>query len=196
MAIISNSTSLHVGDTVLLTCVGFGQLQPVEITWRKNGADIMNSSSTTIYEEEIIAEGGRTFKMSTLVLCSLQGSGAGGYNCMVSNQTTMTHCAPGYSGTRCETDLDFCMLSTCENGGTCEEGPGVSTRCDCMPGFTGSSCSIRLPLCQAEQESSWMLNYPETEPGQTIEHNCSAIYNDASGIIGMLINTFVIQDLG
>ena len=62
----------------------------MEITWSKNGADIMNSSSTIIYEEEI-AEGGRTFKVSTLVLCGLQGSGAGSYNCTVrNNQTTMT----------------------------------------------------------------------------------------------------------
>ena len=91
VVIISNTTSLYVGDTILLTCVGFGQLQPdVEITWSKNGADIMNSSSTIIYEEEI-AEGGRTFKVSTLVLCGLQGSGAGSYNCTVrNNQTTMT----------------------------------------------------------------------------------------------------------
>ena len=91
MAIISNDTTLSVGDTGLFPCVGFGQSLPdVQITWSKNGADIMNSSSATIYEEEI-NEGGRIFKVSTLVLCSLQGSDAGSYICTVrDNQTAMT----------------------------------------------------------------------------------------------------------
>ena len=91
VVIISNNTSLSVGDTVFLTCVGFGQLQPdVEITWSKNGADIMNSSLVIIYEEEV-TEGGRMSKVSTLVLCGLQGSAAGAYNCTVrNNQGTMT----------------------------------------------------------------------------------------------------------
>ena len=91
VVIISNNTSLSVGDTVLLPCVGFSQPQPdVEITWSKNGADIMNSSLAKIYEKEV-TEGGRIFKVSTLVLCGLQGSGAGTYNCTVrNNQGTMT----------------------------------------------------------------------------------------------------------
>ena len=83
LVVISNDTSLTVGDTALLTCVGYGQ-PDVQITWSRNGESIMNASLVSIYEEEV-TQGGRLFKQSFLELCSLQISDAGNYVCTVSN---------------------------------------------------------------------------------------------------------------
>ena len=83
LVVISNDTSLTVGDTALLTCVGYGQ-PDVQITWSRNGESIMNASLISINEEEV-TQGGRLFKQSFLELCSLQSSDAGDYVCTVSN---------------------------------------------------------------------------------------------------------------
>ena len=83
LVVISNDTSLTVGDTALLTCVGYGQ-PDVQITWSRNGENITNASLVSIYEEEV-TQGGRLFKQSFLELCSLQSSDAGDYVCTVSN---------------------------------------------------------------------------------------------------------------
>ena len=80
---ISNDSSLIVGDTALLICVGYGQ-PDVQITWSRNSENIMNASLISIYEEEV-TQGGRLFKQSFLELCSLQSSDAGDYICTVSN---------------------------------------------------------------------------------------------------------------
>ena len=80
---ISNDSSLTVGDTVLLTCVGYGQPN-VGITWSRNGEVIMNSSLATIHETDV-TRGGRLYKQSFLDICSLEVSDSGIYTCLVSN---------------------------------------------------------------------------------------------------------------
>ena len=86
---ISNDTSLTVGDTALLTCVGYGQ-PDVQITWSRNGENIMNTSLISIYEEEV-TQGGRLFKQSFLQLCNIEVSDAGSYVCTVSNGEDTTN---------------------------------------------------------------------------------------------------------
>ena len=83
MAAISNDTSLNVGETAVLICVGYGQ-PSVGITWTKYGQIISNSSLVSVYEEDL-AQGGRVFKQSFLQLCSLQMENSGSYVCSVSN---------------------------------------------------------------------------------------------------------------
>ncbi len=89
LVMISNDTSLLVGDAALLACVGFGEPN-VEITWKRNGEVITNSSLVTITEEEV-TQGGRVYKQSFLELCSLMVSDAGVYTCSVSNGETMVN---------------------------------------------------------------------------------------------------------
>ena len=83
VAAISNDTSLNVGETAVLICVGYGQ-PSVDITWTKDGQIISNSSLVSVYEEDL-AQGGRVFKQSFLQLCSLQMENSGSYVCSVSN---------------------------------------------------------------------------------------------------------------
>ena len=86
MVVISDDTSLIVGDTAFLVCVGYGQPY-VEISWTLNGEVVTNDSLVTIYEEEV-SQGGRLFKQSFLELCSLEVSDSGVYTCTVSNNET------------------------------------------------------------------------------------------------------------
>ena len=45
----------------------------------------------------------------------------------------------GFTGTRCESVVDECMSSPCENGGTCLDRVNKYT-CSCAPSFTGTNC--------------------------------------------------------
>ena len=107
---------------------------------------------------------------------------------------TMCDCAPGYAGSSCEVDVDYCSSSSCRNGGTCVEGPGRTTSCQCLQDFSGPMCSTRREApsvpCPAQVEPTWMLSYPETQPGETVMHQCSEIQNSGtmSGMVEELKN--------
>ncbi len=87
LVVISNDTSLLVGDAALLACVGFG-VPNVEITWVHDGEELSNSSLVTISEEEV-SNGGRVYKQSFLELCSLNVSDSGVYTCVIANGPLM-----------------------------------------------------------------------------------------------------------
>jgi hypothetical protein len=62
------------------------------------------------------------------------------------------HCAPGYSGANCDVDVsdDCSSENPCQNGATCNSGPGTYTSCTCEPGYTGSECED-LFFCDARR---------------------------------------------
>ena len=73
----------------MLICVGYGQPN-VDITWSRDGQVILNSSSVSITEEDLI-QGGRTFKQSFLQVCSVQFDQSGTYTCSVNNGIMSTN---------------------------------------------------------------------------------------------------------
>jgi hypothetical protein len=55
-------------------------------------------------------------------------------------------CAPGYTGTNCEININDCAPMPCLNGGTCTDlVNGYS--CACAPGFTGTHCQTDINEC-------------------------------------------------
>ena len=78
-------TDVPDGDSVLLTCVAYGDL-PLSISWSRDGSTLMNDSQRiTIYEEEVEV-GGITFVQSILQICSTETNDAGVYNCIAENE--------------------------------------------------------------------------------------------------------------
>lgn len=55
-------------------------------------------------------------------------------------------CLAGFSGTRCEVDVDDCILQPCANGATCLDGINRFS-CLCPPGYTGRFCTVNVDDC-------------------------------------------------
>ena len=57
--------------------------------------------------------------------------------CENSLQGAVCHCPSGYTGHRCQRNVDNCEGNPCENGECMDEVNGYT--CDCYPGFTGTA---------------------------------------------------------
>lgn len=57
-------------------------------------------------------------------------------------------CPTGFTGTRCQTNIDDCMSQPCRNNGICHDSIASYT-CECPPGYTGFSCETNINDCQS-----------------------------------------------
>ncbi|CAH2267692.1 jg1691, partial [Pararge aegeria aegeria] len=58
-------------------------------------------------------------------------------------------CHAGYTGVRCEVNIDDCLTHRCQNNATCLDHLEGYT-CKCAPGFMGEFCEKKIPFCSAE----------------------------------------------
>lgn len=58
-------------------------------------------------------------------------------------------CLVGFTGPRCETNMDDCLLRPCANGATCLDGVNRFS-CQCPTGFTGRFCTVNLDDCASQ----------------------------------------------
>ena len=72
---------------------------------------------------------------------------ANGSTCStMANQFSCT-CLAGFTGQKCETDVNECDIpGQCQHGGTCLNLPG-SYQCQCPQGFTGQHCDSPYVPC-------------------------------------------------
>uniref|UniRef100_H3D7S9 Versican core protein n=1 Tax=Tetraodon nigroviridis TaxID=99883 RepID=H3D7S9_TETNG len=80
-----------------------------------------------------------------LLPCSTSACQNGG-SCYKNGPQDACMCAPGFTGQRCETEVDECQPNPCLNGATCVDGPG-SFSCVCMPSYTGELCEQDTEVC-------------------------------------------------
>ena len=83
LVVISNSATVFEGETILFTCVGFGQ-PDISITWTHNNQTVVNTSLIFVYEQTF-TQAGRLFQQSFLLICSDNLNDAGTYTCSVNN---------------------------------------------------------------------------------------------------------------
>ncbi|XP_074658707.1 hepatocyte growth factor activator serine protease-like [Tubulanus polymorphus] len=57
-------------------------------------------------------------------------------------------CTRGFSGTNCETPIDFCQGVVCQNRGTCAVDLATASgyQCSCRTGFSGNLCQNKVPV--------------------------------------------------
>ncbi|XP_066023374.1 uromodulin-like [Pocillopora verrucosa] len=61
-----------------------------------------------------------------------------GYRCL---------CAAGFTGLKCETDIDDCSANPCHNGGSCRDLVN-GFKCDCPEGYLGTLCDTAPSECK------------------------------------------------
>ncbi|KAK2179760.1 hypothetical protein NP493_474g05020 [Ridgeia piscesae] len=57
-------------------------------------------------------------------------------------------CMPGYTGQRCENEVNYCDSAPCQNGANCTtHHDWLNHTCDCVPGYSGLNCEINIDEC-------------------------------------------------
>lgn len=80
------------------------------------------------------------------VECSNSACQHGGL-CVPKGHGVQCYCPAGFSGRRCEIDIDECASQPCYNGGTCNDLP-QGYRCNCPPGYGGINCQEEKSDCR------------------------------------------------
>lgn len=60
----------------------------------------------------------------------------------------MCSCRAGFTGQRCEININDCSSNPCANGGTCLDGVNDYT-CSCAPGYGGRNCEPHAAPCSS-----------------------------------------------
>ena len=77
--LVSNSTSVSVGDTTLLVCMSFSS-RGAAVSWTFNDQPLANTSLLAIYNQRL-SNNGRDYWVSFLELCAVGPARAGNYVC-------------------------------------------------------------------------------------------------------------------
>ena len=80
VVVYPEDTVVLAGDSVLLTCVGYGVPAP-SILWEKNGETVSGNSSSFLLTETRMLVEGMEFVRSSLLLCSTSSEDSGNYSC-------------------------------------------------------------------------------------------------------------------
>ncbi|XP_026013617.1 sushi, nidogen and EGF-like domain-containing protein 1 isoform X2 [Astatotilapia calliptera] len=68
-------------------------------------------------------------------------------DCIKGNPSFTCSCLAGFTGRRCQIDVNECASQPCQNGGTCKDQIN-SFMCQCPPGYTGILCETDIDECK------------------------------------------------
>ncbi|XP_072331027.1 sushi, nidogen and EGF-like domain-containing protein 1 isoform X3 [Scyliorhinus torazame] len=71
-------------------------------------------------------------------------------DCITGNPSYTCSCRAGFTGRRCQIDVDECSSYPCRNGGTCRDGQNAFT-CQCPAGFTEMLCETDIDDCERNE---------------------------------------------
>ncbi|XP_077904066.1 sushi, von Willebrand factor type A, EGF and pentraxin domain-containing protein 1 isoform X2 [Ictidomys tridecemlineatus] len=90
-------------------------------------------------------------------------------------------CPPGYTGLKCETDIDECSSLPCQNNGICKDQVGEFI-CECASGYAGQLCEENINECNSN---------PCLNKGTCIDELDSYHCTCAKGYVGLHCETEV-----
>ena len=79
------------------------------------------------------------FILSDVDECSFSNPCLNGGTCINNAGSYTCRCAPGWTGEKCQIDINECLNNPCLFGGSCFNTPG-SYVCQCVAGRTGKNC--------------------------------------------------------
>ena len=126
---------------------------------------------------------------ATCTPCDCIGIGSLGPGC---DGSGVCACRPGYTGTKCEIDIDECALDDpCLHGGTCVDEIGGSA-CLCVQGYGGPTCAepVDCGSVQDPERGAWACD------GSTLGAQCMAVCDAGSHPAGGAPTTIICQANG
>ncbi|CAH1243982.1 RET [Branchiostoma lanceolatum] len=154
----------YVSENVTMTCMGYNLNDVTNITWYKNGSEVVDSEETNV----TLSSTEEGLLQSTIVLPYVMDEGHGAYDCIVIVETALKEtkynasrtinvkgCPDGMWGSRCE------KTCACPAKSTCYRDLG----CVCWAGLTGTECNQ-----QCDELPDW-----KTSPmwGEDCQFNCT-----------------------
>uniref|UniRef100_A0A8C4N059 Sushi, von Willebrand factor type A, EGF and pentraxin domain-containing protein 1 n=1 Tax=Equus asinus asinus TaxID=83772 RepID=A0A8C4N059_EQUAS len=140
------------GKSFCLSCPFYGT---TTITGARSITDCSSFSSTFSAAEESIVPLASTgnikkkYEVSSQVFheCFLNPCHNSG-TCQQLGRGYVCLCPRGYTGLKCEIDIDECSSLPCLNSGICKDGVGEFV-CECPSGYTGLHCETEVNECQS-----------------------------------------------
>lgn len=85
---------------------------------------------------------------------------------MIQAGTRKCSCTAGFTGQRCEINVNECSSNPCANGGTCHDAINGYT-CSCAPGYSGRNCDLHSATCSSQnlcQNGGTCTSVPDGPP--------------------------------
>lgn len=106
------------------------------------GMSTCNECPTNMKTEAVGSTGREECKAVTCGETACQHGGL----CVPMGHGIQCFCPAGFTGRRCETDIDECASQPCYNDGVCKDLP-QGYKCECAPGYSGINCQEEKSDC-------------------------------------------------
>ncbi|XP_031559900.1 neurogenic locus notch homolog protein 2-like [Actinia tenebrosa] len=103
----------------------------------------LSDSDHFMHPEDLVHRPGVIYR-SAQNTCDCPKNSTCRYN--FADNTHRCECLPGFTGDRCQTNIDDCASNPCQNGASCQDRVN-SYNCTCATGFSGINCQTDVDEC-------------------------------------------------